>query len=292
MIKVNTVLNFICNCASKCGGAIYAEFSVKKDFSPKQCFLVYNIHSSWNVSVYFENNTMGNKKTGGSLACPSNTTTNSSYMYNAIFATSILPCLSDTLASSTPSLEEKLREFHWNNHSWQYTCSCPEIRTEPYKIVQQAEEVHITPGVLMDLRKIHNNSVYDDLEMNVTDSLVVEVTSKTVKVSLGENSRLSSFTAIRLYVFNHTIKSANLSFGTPLNSPRAITKDITVNIDQCPVGFNLTDGICKFSFESTKYLKPSKHDLSTRILRRYWVGLSDNKTELVVGSKPFYGSVL
>ena len=282
VIKVNTVLNFVRNHATKRGGAIYAEFSMKKDSSPKQCFLIYkdeNNHSSWNVNVHFENNTMGNKKTGGSLACPSNTTTNSRYMYNAIFATSILPCLSDSLASSTPSLEEKLLVFHWNNCSWQYTCPCPEIRTEPYKLVQH-EEVHVTPGVQMNLRKLHNISAYDDLEMNVTESLVVDVHSKNEQVSLGENNRLSSFSAIRLYVFNHTITTAHLSFHT---IPRAIIKDITVNIDKCPVGFILIDGICKFSFENTKYLKQSKHDLSTKILRRYWVGLFDNTTELVVG---------
>ena len=197
VMNKGTHYNFMHNSATQRGGAIYAEIEGEKDTISPNCFLTYKdevINSiddpkSWDVNVRFVNNTVGNGVSEGQPVCRNGSQLpQSDYIYNAIFATSILSCLFPSNHYEV-TLEEKQEVFCWNQDVWQYTCPCPnhEIQTEPSKIVPHGT-FYVTPGVNTQV----NLTAYDDLEVNVTNFLVLKAESKSSNVTLGTDSKYTS----------------------------------------------------------------------------------------------------
>lgn len=283
VMNQGTTYNFVRNSASQRGGAIYAEIEGERDPTSRNCFFAYGDGYSandkpetWDVYVRFINNTVGNAYADEDAACRYKSQTNK-LLYNAIFATSILPCLFGAAISADRyvSLEERQKVFCWSQDHWIYTCPCPnhEIQTEPYRLVPD-EDLFVTPGVNTQF----NLTAYDDLEQNVTSSLVLRAESDTFNVSMGTNSEYTSSNTLQLDVASQ-IDAAKIALVTL--PPRIISTTLNVTITQCPMGLELLNGKCYNTGDFGGYLQTSKDDQFAKIFRGYWVGSYpqyDNKT--------------
>ena len=284
-VHEDTSFNFTNNSVTNEGGAIYAEYlGSHVRVSSQNCFIRYYNFSTnrnkWNTSFIFESNQMNRQKNS-----------------NAIFATSILPCLWGRAYGQENNSNLIDKVFCWNDYSnkWQYdgdtkTDACKDaILTGPSKFGKGDAPKHISilPGRATDI----NIVLYDDQNELINGTSVMHAYSTSSESSSVEvDSKYQ-------YITGNTILLHQLENGTVLEKNHTVSVNLdtlgqtvlqtklVVNFTPCPAGFELEDGICQCSGNFSGYVTCYQNTFNISLQRGYWMGRykKDDETYDVVG---------
>lgn len=241
VLHKNTTVTFDSNVATDKGGAIFASQSQERysayDYT---CFVKYHDRdmknpSEWNITLNFSKNIMANDKR------------------NDIYATSLLPCVWPSNASS--KLEDDLKKTFcgWGkpwilnfNTSGGTSNTCSDlIETAPSRFSQSHFNLTLIPG---KMTKIENFRVLDDLNHRVsalyTTSRITLHISKNTKINPSGIDVLVTNDSIRLKTNESFKANESLSIVLQTADQKSVTTVIDVTVAHCPPGYELSNSVC------------------------------------------------
>ena len=251
VLHENTTVIFHLNKASEKGGAIFSTQSQERytayDYT---CFIQYKSYdptqeeaiglqpSDWKASVIFSNNTANS----------------SNYKRNAIYASSVLPCVWPSSATSNLLYDISSTFCGWNS-SWIFKdtneSNCTKlISTAPSNFTRDNYRIEVTPG---NLTKIPNFGIQDDFGHKVSSALYT-VSNITVKCKKDFNGNISeknwpqdiglSVTDDGLLLTannSYTKNNCNLAILLQTADRKSITTKINITILRCPPGYKINN---------------------------------------------------
>ena len=245
----NTTVIFHLNKASDRGGAIFSTQSQErytaydytcfiqyKNYNPTQDEGIGTHPSNWRASVTFSNNTANS----------------SNYERNAIYASSILPCVWPSSSTSSLSYDISSTFCGWNS-SWTFRDTTDEkkctdlISTSPSNFTQTSYAVEVTPG---NLTKIPNFGIQDDFGHHVYSALytVSNITAKCknhfmVKKNWPKDLVISVTDDGLLLTANGNYSKNNCNITILLQTAdrKSITTKINITILRCPPGYKINN---------------------------------------------------
>ena len=277
----NMSMTFTSNHASQFGGAIYNEYSNRRDLkSSIDCFIRYKKPfigpKEWAVQLYFSNNT-------------------ATKLGQSIYSTAILPCLyyDDNDTSQI---------FCWtddsNNEHWIYegsNCS-DQIHTEPQQFslrhsTDLSLPINAYPGQLFRLPL----DAWDDLNHNVTNDSVyyayIDESITSAEVKPGYSYVASNYIRITGEPGN------NLTLLMQTEGSRTIHVSLNLTLKTCPPGFDeyfnqdikTTECTCSKD-DYLGHIKCITEDLKSQIDTEYWFGLVEisSTKQYLMGYIPLY----
>ena len=263
----NSSLNFINNSALYKGGAIYSFRSGERDLiSSRSCFLRYEnistVPEQWNVNFTFQNNTIQLKA--------------DLHKYNAIYATSLLPCLwGGSYGNAT--YQNISNVFCWS--PWAYKdkngnvmpCKFNGLISSSPMTYHSSDTIYSKkPGQPFSL----NIDLNDQLSNNVTNE------STLIARVIQGNARFRSqslFTYISHEHFEvYGEQNTNIKIQLETLDPVVISRTINVMIETCPPGFTFYNDtmacICYGTSSFHGYIQCNENNFDSAILRTAWIG--------------------
>ena len=279
----NSSLLFISNSADFFGGAIFYYSSGERDlFASGNCFIRYsNIFISnveWTSSFYFEANTANGNP-------------------NAIYTSSVLPCILGGVQWNTSSTYNKTREVFCWNQNWIYKTSTEkhvpcytQISTAPSNYTINSTFSSI-PGKDLTL----NEQVQDDLGNSVTGRTVF-----IVRIMNGTGSFKSDEDLNFNYVSDGFVNlkgqpGSEIDLQIETTDPVIIQNKFRVNFQNCPPGFHSnfenSSASCVCSGNYSGYIQCNQENFTARILRAVWIGNVSGFDTLLVGETPYISGI-
>uniref|UniRef100_A0A1X7U8R7 Uncharacterized protein n=1 Tax=Amphimedon queenslandica TaxID=400682 RepID=A0A1X7U8R7_AMPQE len=261
-------LYFIDNSALYKGGAIYSFRSGERDLiSSRNCFLRYEnvstVPEEWNVTFVFQNNTIQLK--------------HDSDKYNAIYATSLLPCLwGGPFGNATYQNISKV--FCWSQ-SWAYKdkngnylpCEFNGISSSPVTYNSSDTIYSKKPGQTFSLYI----DLYDQLNNNVTNESTLIARVIDGNATFRDQSLFTYISHEHLVVYGEP--NTNISIKLETLDPVVIRKTINVTIGTCPPGFTFDNinmaCICNNTSSFHGYILCNENNFDSTILRTAWIGV-------------------
>uniref|UniRef100_A0A1X7U859 Uncharacterized protein n=1 Tax=Amphimedon queenslandica TaxID=400682 RepID=A0A1X7U859_AMPQE len=262
-------LYFINNSALYKGGAIYSFRSGERDLiSSGSCFLRYEnisaVPEEWNVMVVFQNNTIQLEL--------------DSVKYNAIYATSLLPCIWGGSYGNATYDTRSDKVFCWDKSRWVYdentTCES-QILSSP-KIHKDESVIYSNkPGQPFSL----NISLQDELGHSVNSEATVIARIINGNATFRENSLFTYISHEHLQVYGEQ----NTSFRVQLETldPIVTRSIITVKLEHCAPGFDLNLAkSCVCHSNETMFsdkLRCNQNNFTSKLIYTAWMGELENK---------------
>ena len=273
----NSSLNFTNNSALYKGGAIYSFRSGERDLiSSRNCFLryedIYTAPENWKVKFVFQNNTIQLKAYSDE--------------YNAIYATSLLPCIwGGSYGNVTYNSSNKV--FCWNENRWVYdkntTCK-RQILSSP-KIHENKSVVYNNkPGQPFSL----NISLKDESGHNVDNESTIIARIIKGNATFRSNSLFTYISHKHIQVYGKQNTKINVQLETL--DPVVTRSIITVQLEHCAPGFDLIfNKGCVCHSNGTmfnKKLQCNQNDFTSKVIYTAWMGELENK--LLAGHNYFF----
>ena len=288
----NASLSFFNNSAYYHGGAIYSFSSGERNLiSSRNCMIRFiNIDyppENWTSSFHFTGNT-------------------ANHTPNAIYASTILPCVWGGAVGSTANDDQLDKKVFCWNQNWVYhdsnnkslDCSIATqnlISTAPSKYSPDSNTFYsVVPGEVISLKL----PVFDDMNNNVTDSV-------TFIARILDPNNGASFPGS--YDYTHVSHedlrlqgkpNTNIQVKIETMDPIVIQNNITIDFLKCPPGFQDPSSEanychCNKTRIYNNYVHCYQSTFSITIVRTIWIGkvnISGNETE-VAGGSPYISSV-
>ena len=229
-VSKHSQLEFSHNTAADKGGAIYA-YMTEEAFLPyvHHCFIRYASGTAhrenpwqWNATFTFSNNTASDK-------------------HEAIYATSILPCVWQK--SNTSSLDTDIKATFCSWTKWHFdsgNCS-NEIRTSARNFSSTPHNMTMFPGV----PSVQFLMAVDDFGHNVSNF--------TINPTVPSNNDITAqFINHSLIVYGHMYTSANILL--EMEGDRSIFMMVNVTLQGCPPAFSFKTSSLSCSCDSTSYI--------------------------------------
>ena len=208
------------NTAHDKGGAVYA-YSTIEAFVPyvHRCFVrFYTYNNSRTPSVVLP------WKSNASFTFINNTP-------EAIYTTSILPCVWHH--NNTSTLDQDIRDTFCSWKNWNFSGSCAnEIRTAARNFSTTPENVTMFPGIPDNFVR-----VVDDLGNNMSNFII-----NAKVLSTGGEYFNAQFLNEELVV--HGPMNTNVNVLLELEGDRSIFKKVHVSLQDCPPGFSFENNTC------------------------------------------------
>ena len=258
------------------GGAIYNYYGGSHElYAIHDCFIEYYKPQlkpgKWETSLYFNNN-------------------HASQQENAIFSTTIIPCLWETGHNAGDKFNNSKSAFCWNGDvaEWLYdgkadvdTCAS-HIWTDP-AFFNSSKGLNIT--VVPGQPQVMPFTAVDDQRKDATSLLLFTIQSQTEGVQVDQEYRYSDGNKILLYTESKNITEGVLLLQTL--GPRALETRLTVTFEDCPLGFELNENgacACVTGHEFHGYVRCNQSSMQSDILQGYWIGKFPHSNTDVVGS--------
>ena len=239
LLYENTTIIFHSNTATEKGGAIFSTQSQER-YSAYEltCFIQYFEYEvkpfNWNVSLQFSNNTAGDTK-----------------MYNDIYASSLLPCVWPSNATSKLKNDITDTFCGWSN-SWHVDTpnrTCKDlIKTSPSRFKNTNYSVSVIPG---DPTNIIDFGVLDDLDHDVSELTLYTVSKINPKAGGLEITVTNDTILLKIPYLNGCPKNFTIVLQTA--DRKSVSTQINVTVYPCPPGYSLQRMVCEcnksFSFE-------------------------------------------
>jgi predicted outer membrane repeat protein len=249
VLHENTTVIFHLNKASERGGAIFSTQSQERytayDYT---CFIQYKspdksrdeaigLHpTSWKASITFSNNTANS----------------SNYEQNAIYASSVLPCVWPLSATSNLSYDISSTFCGWEG-SWIFSgtnrSKCTDlIRTAPSNFTRNRYSVEVIPGKLIT---IPHFGVQDDYGHKMSSALytvsnITVVKCKNRSIPVGEKNwpqdigiSVTDDGLLLTAAKNYSQNNCNLNILLQTADRKSITTKLNIKILRCPPGYKI-----------------------------------------------------
>ena len=244
VVYENTTVIFQHNKATEKGGAIFSTQSQERytayDYT---CFIQYKSYnhtqdeaigllpSDWKASLSFSENEANS----------------SNYKRNAIYASSILPCVWPSSTTSNLSHDIINTFCGWNN-SWNFynTTKCTDlISTAPSNFTQTSYSIEVIPG---NLTKIPNFGVRDDFGHNMSSALYTvsnimlnkcKNNNILTEMNWPPNLDVSVTNDGLLLTASKNYTNCNLMILLQTADRKSITTQINIIILHCPPGYKI-----------------------------------------------------
>ena len=263
IIEQNTTLNFTKNQATNEGGAIFAFRAGGRNLlSSRDCFMRYINQScepdEWETTITFDSNTANGR-------------------HNAIFTTSVYPCLWGR--DHGPNHSNLTKEvFCWKSFVYKSAPCKDQITTDPASFEITNKTLYVVPGNTTSLGII----AYNDKDDDVTNFLVLTAqTEINSEIAVDSTSKYISDDSVLLRKKQHNHKNRILILES--EGPRVIRAEINIQFLPCPPGLiNSTTEDDALSCNCPPYGSFNDYILcesrsQVRILKGYWIG-SGNTT--------------
>ena len=270
-------LYFINNSALYKGGAIYSFRSGERDLiSSGSCFLRYEnisiVPKEWNVRFVFQNNTIQLEP--------------DSVKYNAIYATSLLPCIWGGSYGNATYDARSNGVFCWDKSRWAYdentTCE-RQILSSP-KIHKDESVYSNKPGQPFSL----NISLQDELGHSVNKEATIIARIINGKATFRGNSLFTYISHEHLQVYGE--QNTNIRIQLETLDPIVTRSIITVQLKHCAPGFDPipNEGCVCHSDEAmfSNKLQCNQNNFTSKVIYTAWMGESENK--LLAGHNYFF----
>ena len=275
-LQSNTSLLIIGNMATDRGGGIYVDL-ISETFSiySYTCFIKYSganmsTHPDhWLVDVTFSNNTANGRN-------------------NAIFASSIYPCVWPQNETSNPEKDVNATFCGWNINKWKFDNNCRDlIETLPRKFSKNMYKVALYPNVR---KKIDDFKVIDDLNQDVTNythftTCILSVNNKLLMPNMIEPDISISNEGI---LMNRLRNPGEYKVLVQTAYHRTVSTIVVITILECPVGFK-SNGTsqCTCYVERPLICNSSSMTLNLLIGKCMGYDTLKNKTDVFYAKCPF-----